>query len=106
MGFFRSTLTLAGWGSLGGAIGYTLYIRKSTIQQPLPANDYLFGTTLFARFNPYNNPAVSDVCKRRVPISKIKPELLERFCQGVWSGKGMSTWLFLDIGKNRRLTHL
>ena len=95
MGFFRTALTLTGWGSLGGALSYTFYTRKSKIY-PLQPTDYLFGTTLFARFNPYNNPAVSDICTRSVPLSKIKPELLERegrlveaFCAGVWSGKGM-----------------
>jgi hypothetical protein len=95
-GFFRTALVFTGWSSLGGAVGYTLYTRKCKIE-PLPPTDYLFGNTLIARFNPYNTPVSSDICKRRVPIDRIKPELLqpgqesklvERFCAGVWSGWG------------------
>lgn len=62
--------------------------------------DYLFNHTLYARYNPENNPTTADVCVRRVPLDKIKPEYLEkegklaeRFCAGVWSGFGTFTRL-------------
>lgn len=94
MSVFRTTLAVAGWGSLGGVLGYKIWTRKSEVH-PLPTTDYLFGTTLFARYNPYNNPVTRDVCTRRVPLQQIRPELLERegalveaFCGGVWSGWG------------------
>ena len=94
MGLFRTTLTLAGWGSLGSVAGYTIWTRKSKVL-PIPSTDYIFGNTLFARFNPYNNPVTQDICVRRVPLKQIKPELLEKegrlvekFCAGVWSGWG------------------
>ena len=96
MSFFRTAVVFTGWGSLGGALGYTLYTRKCNIE-PLHATDYLFGNTIIARFNPNNNPVTHDVCKRRVPLDKIKPELLEpgreselvrTFCAGIWSGWG------------------
>ena len=96
MGFFRTAMAVAGWGSLGSVVSYTIWTRKSKVV-PLPNGDYILGTTLFARFNPYNNPVTQDVCLRRVPLAQIKPELLERagegklvekFCAGVWSGWG------------------
>lgn len=94
MGLFKTAINITGWGFLGGTLAYTISHRKSKVY-PLPTTDYLFGTTLFARFNPYNNPATRDVCIRRVPLSQIKPELLEKegalvesFCRGVWSGYG------------------
>ncbi|KAK5174073.1 uncharacterized protein LTR77_001153 [Saxophila tyrrhenica] len=94
MSFFRTSLAVAGWGSLATTLSYVLATRKSKIH-PLDTSDYLMGTSLFARFNPYDNPVTRDVCIRRVPLSKIKPELLEQegalvqsFCQGVWSGWG------------------
>ena len=96
MGFFRTAIAITGWGSLGGAIGYTIWTRNSKIY-PVEPTDYIFGNTLIARFNPNNNPVTHDICKRIVPIEKIKPELLqpgnevrlvERFCAGVWSGWG------------------
>jgi hypothetical protein len=94
MGIFRTTLAVAGYGSLGAALGYTLWTRKSKVYG-LPRDDYLYGTSLFARFNPYDNPTTSDVCIRKVPLDQIRPELLEKdgalvqaFCSGVWSGWG------------------
>ena len=94
MGIFRRAISLTGWGALGGTLGYTTWTRNSHIY-PLPPTDYLFGTTLFARFNPYSNPSTSDVCVRRVPLKNIRPELIEKegalvesFCRGVWSGWG------------------
>lgn len=62
---------------------------------PVPANDYLLGSTWFARYNPDNNPPLIDICVRKVPLSQIKPEYLgkegklaEKFCAGVWGGLG------------------
>ena len=98
MGVLRTAIAITGWGSLGSAVGYTVWTRKSRVT-PIPPTDYIFGNTLIARFNPYNNTVSQDICRRRVPIDKIKLELLEpendgrlveRFCAGVWSGWGMS----------------
>ena len=94
MGVFRASLAVAGWGSLGTAIAFTAYTRKSKIYD-LDSTDYLLGTTILARCNPYNNPVMKDVCVRKVPIDQIRPELLEKegkvveaFCAGIWSGWG------------------
>ncbi|KAF8544267.1 hypothetical protein BDD12DRAFT_62282 [Trichophaea hybrida] len=49
----------------------------------------------YVKLNPNNNPITHDLCIRRVPLSKIKPQLCENpdaltraFCAGVWSGNG------------------
>ncbi|KAK6832072.1 hypothetical protein RU639_002900 [Aspergillus parasiticus] len=64
-----------------------------------PDNDALFQSKYFQRFNPNKHPSLDDSCVREVPLSKMKPELvedalnggsklLERFCGGVWGGYG------------------
>lgn len=92
MPLLRKTLAVTGWTSLGAALAFTLSTRKSTIH-PVPETDYLLSTTLFARYNPNPNPSMRDICLRRVPLDRIKPELLahegrlvEAFCGAVWSG--------------------
>lgn len=104
MTILGKTIFYTGWGTLGGTLGYVLLTRKNRIQ-PVDPSDYIFNTTLFARYNPNNAPATNDICIRKVPIGKIRPELLEaaekgqttlveRFCAGVWSGWGEWThWI-------------
>lgn len=96
MGIVRTTLSIAGWGSLASVAGWVAMTRNCKVV-PIPASDYIFNHTLYARNNPNNAPVTQDICIRRVPLSKIKPELLEgaedgklveAFCQGVWSGLG------------------
>lgn len=98
MGIVRTTLALAGYGSLAAAGSFFAVTRKCRLQD-VPASDHIFNTTLFARYNPNNAPVTQDVCLRRVPLSNIRPELLESekkgegklveaFCQGVWGGIG------------------
>lgn len=55
------------------------------------------------RQNPNRNPATQDLCQRKVPLSKIKPHLLEKegklveaFCAGVWGGLGMYLHCILE----------
>ncbi|TVY23433.1 hypothetical protein LHYA1_G008687, partial [Lachnellula hyalina] len=64
---------------------------------PLSPADAIFTSPAYLRNNPNKNPASQDLCVRRVPLSKIKPHLLEKeaegklteaFCQGLWSGLG------------------
>ncbi len=49
--------------------------RKSKIHE-LPDNDYLLNTTIFTRFNPFDNPIMKNLYTRQVAIKHIKPELL------------------------------
>ncbi|KAF2773313.1 hypothetical protein EJ03DRAFT_341103 [Teratosphaeria nubilosa] len=96
MGIIRTTFAIAGYGSLAGAASFIAITRHSKIS-PIPASDYIFNSTLYSRYNPNNAPVTQDICTRKVPLSKIKPELLEKaedgrlveaFCQGVWGGLG------------------
>lgn len=94
MGILRTTCALTGWTMLGATASFLLWTRKSRIVD-VPASDYIFSNTLFARFNPNNSPVTQDLCVRRVPLTKIRPELLEKegrlveaFSAGLWSGLG------------------
>ncbi|KAK3647325.1 hypothetical protein LTR56_008156 [Elasticomyces elasticus] len=96
MGILRTTFAIAGYGSLASTASWLLLTRQSTMRD-IPKSDYIFNHTLFARYNPSNNPVTQDICVRRVQLKKIKPELLEggedgrlveAFCQGVWGGLG------------------
>lgn len=101
MGLLRTTLALTGYSTLATAAGFIALTRHSKIL-PLPPSDYIFNSTLYARYNPNNAPVTHDICVRKVPLGKVRPELLEKaeegrlveaFCQGVWGGVG--TFRFL-----------
>ena len=96
MGLLGKALGATGWGSLAAVGGWVALTHKSTIK-PLEAGDYIYKHALYAQYNPNNAPVTQDICVRPVPLSKIKPELLEgasngklaeAFCAGVWGGLG------------------
>lgn len=94
MGLITKAIGLTGWSSLAVAGTFVAMTRKNRIV-PIPASDYIFNTTHYARYNPNNAPVTHDICLRSVPLAQIKPELLEKegllaekFCAGVWSGIG------------------
>ena len=97
MGFVRK-LTL-GTGALTGlGIGALGYLGASTtIISPLPQDDPIWRSKAYAQYNAHHNAATQDICVKRIPLSKIRPELLQRegdlaleLCRGVWSGLGES----------------
>jgi hypothetical protein len=68
-----------------------------------PTTDPLFQSAFYKKYNPNPNPALYDLCVRKIPIFKLKPELVEdaekggtkmveAFCAGVWSGFGKYTF--------------
>ncbi|KAL2176572.1 uncharacterized protein P884DRAFT_225468 [Thermothelomyces heterothallicus CBS 202.75] len=92
MGIIKK-VTLGTVGLGAGALGYLGL--STTIVSPLPADDPLWRSKSYAQFNTHHNASTQDVCLKRIPLSKIKPELLQRdgdlaleFCRGVWSGIG------------------
>lgn len=96
MGIISKAIGITGWSALAGAGTYVAMTRKNRIL-PIPASDYIFNTTHYARYNPNNAPVTQDICLREVPLSQIKPEYLEKegqltekFCAGVWSGLGFA----------------
>ncbi|KAK4140452.1 uncharacterized protein C8A04DRAFT_14931 [Dichotomopilus funicola] len=92
MGLIKKvTLSTVGLGS--AALGYLGL--ATTIVSPLPADDPLWQSKSFAKYNRHRNPSTQDICVKRIPLAKIRPELLEKegdlaleFCRGVWGGWG------------------
>jgi hypothetical protein len=87
----KATLCTVGLGT--GALGYLGV--STTIVSPLPEDDPLWRSKSYATYNPHRNPSTQDLCLKRIPLSKIKPELLQHegdlaleFCRGVWGGLG------------------
>jgi hypothetical protein len=94
MGFIRSVVRTATVGAVGAAGGFAYLVRNSTFV-PFSAQDPIFSSTAYLRNNPNRNPATQDICVRTVPLSQIKPQLLEKegklveaFCAGIWGGLG------------------
>ncbi|TVY12632.1 hypothetical protein LARI1_G009276, partial [Lachnellula arida] len=96
MGIIRTFLSTAVLGGTGSLAGFAFWTRHAKFV-PLSPTDAIFTSPAYLRNNPNNNPASQDLCVRRVPLSKIKPHLLEKeaegklteaFCQGLWSGLG------------------
>jgi hypothetical protein len=92
MGLLRKTFYT---GLLGSASCLAYLAAKNPVVAPLPATDPLWKSRLLASHNPSRNSATSDTCIRRIPLSKIRPELLDKdgdlvreFCRAVWSGWG------------------
>ncbi|KAH6880792.1 hypothetical protein B0T10DRAFT_143340 [Thelonectria olida] len=94
MGIIRKTI----FASLLGTSTAAAYLAaKNPVISPLPPNDAIWSSSVYKRHNPSRNPATQDVCIRRIPIDKIRPELLQNngdltveFCRGVWSGVGFA----------------
>jgi hypothetical protein len=80
---------------LGTASLAAFLAAKNPVISPLAAADPIWTSKLFKKHNPSANPATQDVCVRRIPLDKIRPELLKNpgdlaleYCRGVWSGYG------------------
>ncbi|KAI9641292.1 hypothetical protein NHQ30_010093 [Ciborinia camelliae] len=94
MGIIRTTFTTVLMGAAGATTGWTFWTRNSKFI-PLSPSDPIFSSPAYMRQNPNRNAATQDLCQRKVKLSLIKPQLLERegklveaFCAGVWGGLG------------------
>ncbi|CAJ2506254.1 Uu.00g003840.m01.CDS01 [Anthostomella pinea] len=98
MGIIRTTITAGLWGVTGGlasaAAGMT-YLAASTTLVNITKDDPIFKSKTYAKYNPRGNPALQDDCFKRVPLSKIRPDLRDNeealtleFCRGIWSRLG------------------
>ncbi|RFU33491.1 hypothetical protein B7463_g2898, partial [Scytalidium lignicola] len=92
MGVFKFLFKTTVYGAAGSAGAFALWTRNSKFVA-VSSSDPLLSSPSYLKFNPNRNPAVHDVCVKRVPLDKIKPHLLEKegklteaFCAGVWSG--------------------
>ncbi|KAI9692821.1 MAG: hypothetical protein M1822_004815 [Bathelium mastoideum] len=95
MGILRTTTAVVGWGSLATVGTFVAMTRKSRFVS-VSTTDEIFTNVFYLRNNPEKNPSLHDLCVRRVPLDRVKPELLEKdgklveaFCAGVWSGLAM-----------------
>lgn len=99
MGIIKRTLytgILTGTAFLGYVAGSTSIIC------PIPRDDPIFTSTAFTRYNIHGNPSTQDVCIKRIPLDKVRPELLQKegdlaveFCRGVWAGWGASFYTYV-----------
>ncbi|KFA70277.1 hypothetical protein S40285_08213 [Stachybotrys chlorohalonatus IBT 40285] len=96
MGFFRLSI-YTGLLATSGSAAYLA--ARNPVIAPLPSSDPIWKSAIYKCHNPAGNPATQDVCIKRIPLSKIRPELLEKegdlaleFCRGVWGGLGEFSW--------------
>ncbi|KAK7428298.1 hypothetical protein QQZ08_005195 [Neonectria magnoliae] len=82
---------------LGTSSAAAYLAARNPVISPLPADDPIWKSSVFRRHNPNRNPATQDVCIRRIPLDKVRPELLKNkgdltveFCRGLWSGLGFA----------------
>ena len=94
MGVIRTLFNTAVLGGAGAGAGWVIWTRNSKFV-PISSSDPIFTSPAYLRNNPNRNPTTQDLCVRKVPLSKIKPQLLEKegklaeaFCAGVWGGLG------------------
>ena len=82
--------------------GFFVWTKHCKFEDLDIASDPTFQSTFFKKYNPSSNPVTHDLCVRRIPIFKLKPQLVEdaaqggtklveAFCAGVWGGFGMLT---------------
>ncbi|EFW99361.1 FAD linked oxidase [Grosmannia clavigera kw1407] len=92
MGFKRTSIVS---GLLGTSTVAAYLASRNPVISPLAPSDPIFSSSVYKRTNPARNPATQDVCIKRLPMSSIRPELLQKdgplvleFCRGLWSGYG------------------
>lgn len=97
----RTTAALT-LGTLAVLFGTSSYLTRDTFFRDFsPQSDSLFSTDTYKRANPHGNDTLHDLCVRRVPLGRLRPELREdasrggsrlvrEFCRGAWGGRGAS----------------
>ncbi|KAI1880122.1 hypothetical protein JX265_001743 [Neoarthrinium moseri] len=100
MGLIRKTFT-AGLVGVGAGVGYLT--TATTFTSPLRKDDPLIQSSILRKLNKNQNPVLSDICVKRVPLSKIRPELRNdeaalstEFCRAVWSGWALAPQRFVQ----------
>ncbi|KAJ5700976.1 hypothetical protein N7493_012022 [Penicillium malachiteum] len=94
MGLIKRLLKITAAGSVA-TVGVFFGATRNDVFEPMDASDPIFQSPFYKKYNPEQNPTLHDLCVRRIPLDKIKPELLEKkgklaeaFCAGVWGGMG------------------
>ncbi|KAI9731299.1 MAG: hypothetical protein M1834_005202 [Cirrosporium novae-zelandiae] len=99
MPILKKLTGLAGGAGTSLALGYGTFYMWSRDSQfvPVTNTEKILKSRVYRKYNPNGNPPLHDYCVKKVPLDKIKPELLEKkgklveaFCAGVWGGAGYS----------------
>ncbi|KAH8668401.1 hypothetical protein BX600DRAFT_256092 [Xylariales sp. PMI_506] len=90
MGIIRKAL---GASVLGLSAGAAYLTTTTTLVTPLAGDDALLRSPLLRELNRFQNPIMTDLVVKRIPLSKIRPELRDdeaalsiEFNRVVWSG--------------------
>jgi hypothetical protein len=84
---------------------FFVWTKHCRFEEMDPTTDATFQSAFYRQFNATPNPTTHDVCVRRIPIFKLRRDLVddaakggtklvESFCQGVWGGFGRSSPTF------------
>jgi len=97
MGFFSRLIKTTAVGGTA-AVGAFFFATRNSPVGPLPDDDPLLKSRFYFKYNPSQNQPMKDYCCKKIPLSQIKPQLLEdsdklveKFCAGVWGGLGYAT---------------
>ncbi len=89
-------LTSIAVGGLLVDYGLLAYIVRNDEIVDVSAHDPIFKSAAYQKFNPNRNVATQDEVIKRIPLSALKPEVLEqkeriadKFAGGVFGGTGM-----------------
>lgn len=85
--------------TFAGLMTFVVWTKHSHFEPMDPSSDSTFRSPFFRRYNPNWNPTFHDDLVRRIPLSKLEPQLRQdaqeggnklvtRFTQGVWGGFG------------------
>ncbi|PBP24607.1 hypothetical protein BUE80_DR004388 [Diplocarpon rosae] len=108
----RPLLRTAALG-VGSGAAFAYWTRNAKFV-PLSPSDAIFSSSAYSFQNPHRNPATQDLCVRSVPLTKIKPQLLEKegklveaFCAGIWAGHGYACqrWYLEKKYRNSTTAH-
>ena len=100
MSFTSKLLQGTGVTVFASLAAFTVWTKHIHWEEVTPARDPLFRSTFYLKSNPSANPTLYDVAVRKLPVFKLKPELLqdaqaggtklaEQYCAGVWGRLGM-----------------
>jgi hypothetical protein len=80
---------------------FVVWTKHCEFDDISPATDPIFQSAFYKKYNPSSNPTTHDLCIRKIPIFKLRQDLVEdaekggtkmveAFCAGVWGGFGMA----------------
>lgn len=96
MGVINKTVASGLAGAAAGAAAVVTYVTSTTtLVAPIPKNDPLWASEHLQNLNCLQNPVMTEICTKRVPLSRIRAELRDdesalatAFSRAVWSGWG------------------